>query len=78
MEKQDRSPQRALIVIEQDTAFLVVSADDNTDWVVCFQKSPDFPARDWAERMVSLYHLRQSSLASAPQEGKRNERSIVR
>jgi hypothetical protein len=50
------SPER-LIVLETDTAFWVAVADDPDDWLACFLKSPDFPARAWAERMVAMQGL---------------------
>lgn len=50
-----------VIVLERETAFLVVSADDPDDWIACFQKSTYFPAQDWAERMAYLYNLRLSA-----------------
>jgi hypothetical protein len=45
-----------LIIVDIDTAFLVVPADDPDDWLAYFQKRPGFPALDWAERMVLLYN----------------------
>lgn len=50
------SPDR-LIVIETETAFVVAWAQAPEDWVASFDKSGRFPARDWAERMVTLYAL---------------------
>jgi len=54
-------------VIEKETAYLVAPAADPEDWVASFQKSPDFPARRWAERMVALYNQRLA--ASLPEAG---------
>ena len=48
----------ALAVREDEAAFLVVRAEDPDDWLVRFEKSPDFPAREWAENMVSVYNRR--------------------
>jgi hypothetical protein len=50
----------ALAVREEEAAFLVVRAEDPGDWLVRFEKSPDFPAREWAENMVSVYNRRLS------------------
>lgn len=47
-----------LTVIEIPGAFLVAPPDDPDDWVARFEKSPDFPARDWAERMATRYNAR--------------------
>jgi hypothetical protein len=35
-----------LAIIEEEEAFLVVRADDPDDWLVRFEKRPDFPARE--------------------------------
>ena len=48
----------ALAVREEEAAFLVVRAEDPDDWLVRFEKSPDFPAREWAENMVRVYNRR--------------------
>jgi hypothetical protein len=55
-----KEPQVAgrLAVREVQEAFLVVRAEDPDDWLVRFEKSPDFPAREWAENMVSVYNRR--------------------
>ncbi len=47
-----------LAVREEEAAFLVVRAEDPDDWLVCFEKSPGFPAREWAENMVQVYNRR--------------------
>ena len=47
-----------LAVREEEEAFLVVQAEDPDDWLVRFEKSPDFPAREWAENMVQVYNRR--------------------
>ena len=47
-----------LAVREEEAAFLVVRAEDPDDWLVCFEKSQDFPAREWAENMVQVYNRR--------------------
>lgn len=43
-----------LVTVEKDDAYLVAWADDLEDWVAIFLKTGDFPARQWAERMVYL------------------------
>jgi hypothetical protein len=45
-----------LEVIEDADNVRVVLAGDPEDWLVCFEKTTDFPARAWAERMVGLYN----------------------
>jgi hypothetical protein len=55
-----------LAVHEEDAAFLVVRADDPGDWLVRFEKSPDFPAREWAENMVHVYNRRLSRRSASP------------
>ncbi len=55
-----------LAVREEEAAFLVVRADDPEDWLVRFEKSPDFPAREWAENMVSVYNRRLDRRITAP------------
>jgi hypothetical protein len=47
-----------LAIIEEEEAFLVVRADDPDDWLVRFEKRPDFPAHEWAENMVRVYNRR--------------------
>ncbi len=55
-----------LALREEEAAFLVVRADDPEDWLVRFEKSPDFPAREWAENMVSVYNRRLGRSAAPP------------
>jgi hypothetical protein len=55
-----------LAVREEEAAFLVVRADDPDDWLVRFEKSPDFPAREWAENMVRVYNRRLSLRSPGP------------
>ncbi len=55
-----------LAVREEAAAYLVVRADDPEDWLVRFEKSPDFPAREWAENMVSVYNRRLGRSAAPP------------
>ncbi|CAN5642360.1 hypothetical protein BH24ACT20_BH24ACT20_05000 [soil metagenome] len=52
-------------VVEEEKAFLVVRAEDPGDWLVRFEKSPGFPAREWAENMVAVYNRRLSEGAYA-------------
>ena len=42
---EDWHPQvdEELAVVEEEAAFRVVRADDPEDWLVRFEKSPDFP-----------------------------------
>ncbi len=47
-----------LAVAEEEGAFVVVRAEDPEDWLVRFEKSRDFPAREWAENMANVYNRR--------------------
>ncbi|ABG03509.1 hypothetical protein Rxyl_0535 [Rubrobacter xylanophilus DSM 9941] len=47
-----------LAVAEVAGAYLVVREADPADWLVRFEKSPGFPAREWAENMASIYNRR--------------------
>ena len=58
-----------LAVREEEAAFLVVRVDDPGDWLARFEKSPDFPAREWAENMVSVYNRRLAGRSAAPPSG---------
>jgi hypothetical protein len=55
-----------LAVVEEEAAYFVVRAEDREDWLVRFEKSGDFPAREWAENMVSLYNRRLSLRSARP------------
>lgn len=55
-----------LAVLEKEEEFRVVRADDPEDWLVLFEKSPDFPAREWAENMVRVYNRRLSKRSTGP------------
>jgi hypothetical protein len=54
-----------LMVVDEEEDVLVSWASDADDWVVRFEKSSDFPAYDWAQRMVQLYNLRQAQRLKA-------------
>ena len=54
------------LAVREEAAFLVVRAADPEDWLVGFEKSPDFPAREWAENMVSVYNRRLGRSAAPP------------
>ena len=41
-------------------------AEDPEDWLVRFEKTPDFPAREWAENMVSVYNRRLARRSGGP------------
>ena len=66
MEESDPQVEGKLAVREEETAFLVVRAEDPDDWLVRFEKSPDFPAREWAENMVHVYNRRLSHRLAGP------------
>jgi hypothetical protein len=57
MEKE--AVDETLMVVEEEADVRVSWASDADDWLVRFEKSSDFPAYDWASRMVQLYNLRQ-------------------
>ncbi len=66
MEEPDPQVDGRLAVREEEAAFLVVRAEDPDDWLVRFEKSHDFPAREWAENMVSVYNRRLSHRLAGP------------
>ncbi len=66
MENPHRLVDGRLAVREEEAAFLVVRAEDPDDWLVCFEKSQDFPAREWAENMVQVYNRRLSHRLTGP------------
>jgi hypothetical protein len=66
MDELDLQVVGKLAVVEEEEAFLVVRADDPDDWLVRFEKAPDFPAREWAENMVHVYNRRLSQQSAGP------------
>ena len=73
MESIEPQVEGRLAVREEEAAFLVVRADDPEDWLVRFEQTPDFPAREWAENMVRVYNrrLQQRSAGSPTPPGTR-------
>lgn len=55
-----------LAVREVEGAYLVVRSEDPGDWLARFEKGQDFPAREWAENMVSVYNRRHSRRRAGP------------
>ena len=55
-----------LIVVDVGDAFLVALAEDPEDWLVRFEKSAGFHAREWAENMSRVYNRRHLVLSSTP------------
>ena len=55
-----------LAVVEEEGAFFVLRAEDPEDWLVRFEQSRDFPAREWAENMVHVYNMRLSRRSAGP------------
>ena len=55
-----------LAVVEKEAAFFVTREEDLSDWLVRFEKSPDFKAREWAENMVHVYNRRLSRRSAGP------------
>lgn len=66
MDELDLQVVGKLAVVEEEAAFFVVRADDPDDWLVRFEKAPDFPAREWAENMVRVYNRRLSQQCAGP------------
>jgi hypothetical protein len=67
VEEPDPQVDGKLAVREEEAAFVVVvRAKDPADWLVRFEKSPDFPAREWAENMVHVYNRRLSKRHAGP------------
>jgi hypothetical protein len=66
MDELDLQVAGKLAVVEEEAAFLVVRADDPDDWLVRFEKTPGFPAREWAENMVHVYNRRLSQQSAGP------------
>ena len=66
MESAEPQVEGRLAVREEESAFLVVRADDHDDWLVRFEKGGDFPAREWAENMVSVYNRRLARRSAGP------------
>jgi hypothetical protein len=66
-----------LAVREEEAAFLVVRAEDPDDWLVCFEKSPDFLAREWAENMVRVYNRRLSCRSAGPPRSPAHDRPAI-
>jgi hypothetical protein len=55
-----------LAVREVEEAYLVVRSEDPGDWLARFEKAPGFPAREWAENMVSVYNRRRAGPPTPP------------
>jgi hypothetical protein len=45
-----------LTIIDSESWVYVAPNQDPEDWVARFEKAEDFPALEWAERMVALYN----------------------
>ncbi len=55
-----------LAVREEESAFLVFRAGHPEDWLARFEKTGDFPAREWAENMARVYNRRLGSRSAGP------------
>lgn len=55
-----------LAVFEKEKAFFVAREEDPADWLVRFEKAPDFKAQEWAENMVNVYNRRLSGTSADP------------
>jgi hypothetical protein len=80
VEEFDLQVAGRLTVVEEGAAFFVVRAEDPEDWLVRFEKAPDFPAREWAENMARVYNRRLSHRSAGPPTppGTRDRRAITR
>jgi hypothetical protein len=66
MDERARQIEGRLAVREEEGAFFVVRAGDPGDWLARFDKAGDFPAREWAENMVSIYNRRLARRSAGP------------
>ncbi|HET7269895.1 MAG TPA: hypothetical protein VFI90_02300 [Rubrobacter sp.] len=66
MDERARQIEGRLAVREEEGAFLVVLAGDPEDWLARFEKSGDFPAREWAENMARVYNRRLARRSAGP------------
>ncbi|HSL00283.1 MAG TPA: hypothetical protein VK869_08080 [Rubrobacteraceae bacterium] len=66
MDDLDEQIDGSLAVREEAGAFLVVRAEDPDDWLARFEKTPDFPAREWAENMARVYNRRLGRGVAGP------------
>lgn len=64
--KPDSRVEGELAVVEEETAFLVLRAGDSGDWLARFEKSPGFPAREWADNMAAVYNRRLRNGVAGP------------
>jgi hypothetical protein len=48
-----------LEVLESDEACVVVVDGEPDDWLVRFEKTDDFAAREWADNMARVYNRRR-------------------
>jgi hypothetical protein len=55
--------QAQLIIIESEEAYTVAWSDNPQDWIVSFRKGAELPAREWAERMVSIFNQGTPSIS---------------
>jgi hypothetical protein len=55
-----------LSICEEEAAFLVVWEENPDDWLACFEKDGDFPAREWAENMADVYNRRLARRSTRP------------
>jgi hypothetical protein len=56
--RPSRQVNDRLQVREEPEAYFVVLEHDDADWLVKFDKSPDFAARQWAINMAESYNER--------------------
>ncbi|MDQ3568714.1 MAG: hypothetical protein M3397_11630 [Actinomycetota bacterium] len=61
-----RQTEGRLSVREDESAFLVVRAEDSGDWLARFEKDGGFPAREWAENMARVYNRRLERRSAGP------------
>lgn len=57
-----------LTIIDQGQVILVAPVADPEDWIACFERRPDFPALEWALRMIDLYNAAPLGERALPAE----------
>jgi len=56
--EQSRQVNDRLKVKEEREAYFVVLEHDDSDWLVSFEKHPEFAAHEWATNMAESYNQR--------------------
>ena len=65
MRANDPVSQLTILTICESAEWVrVVFNEDVDDWIAEYRKTDNFPARQWAERIVTLYEQRQHDASS--------------